>query len=408
MALTASFFQTGPFTRGDISMQREEQIRLLKILMGHLDADTNVDAGGLRENPSWVYTCPEHADKEWELFFRRHPQVIGMSADLPEPGRFITVNDFGVPILATRDQAGRFRAFANICRHRGTVVEDEPCGKKRSFSCRFHAWTYSNSGELLSIPKSSHFGEIDRAKLGLVEYPAAEKYGLLWVHPVRDEDLDVDALLGGLAPEFESWDFGSLALAGVDTFEMPLNWKLAVDTFGETYHFSTLHKNSLARTFHGNVQGYDTYGRNHRMTLCLKAIDDMRRKPESEWQITEGANPNYYLFPNIQLNVGQHGSTVLVRTYPDPKNVSRSISRISFYAPKFIIDNFADQFADSMNFFASIIRDEDYVAAASSQVGANAGVVEKFIFGRNEPALHHYHNTYREALGMEPLPLLPG
>ncbi len=28
------------------------------------------------------------------------------------------------------------------------------------------------------------------------------------------------------------------------------------------------------------------------------------------------------------------------------------------------------------------------------------------LFGRNEPALHHYHNTYREALGMEPLPLI--
>jgi hypothetical protein len=28
------------------------------------------------------------------------------------------------------------------------------------------------------------------------------------------------------------------------------------------------------------------------------------------------------------------------------------------------------------------------------------------VFGRNEPALHHYHNTYRAALGMEPLPLL--
>lgn len=33
---------------------------------------------------------------------------------------------------------------------------------------------------------------------------------------------------------------------------------------------------------------------------------------------------------------------------------------------------------------------------------------EYTIFGRNEPALHHYHNTYREALGMEPLELLPG
>jgi hypothetical protein len=28
------------------------------------------------------------------------------------------------------------------------------------------------------------------------------------------------------------------------------------------------------------------------------------------------------------------------------------------------------------------------------------------LFGRNEPALHPYHNTYREALGMEPLELI--
>jgi hypothetical protein len=28
------------------------------------------------------------------------------------------------------------------------------------------------------------------------------------------------------------------------------------------------------------------------------------------------------------------------------------------------------------------------------------------VFGRNEPALHHYHNTYREALGMDLLPLI--
>jgi len=27
-------------------------------------------------------------------------------------------------------------------------------------------------------------------------------------------------------------------------------------------------------------------------------------------------------------------------------------------------------------------------------------------FGRNEPALHHYHNTYREALGLQKLPIL--
>ena len=48
------------------------------------------------------------------------------------------------------------------------------------------------------------------------------------------------------------------------------------------------------------------------------------------------------------------------------------------------------------------------MAAAASQVGAEAGLQESVLFGRNEPALHHYHNTYREALGMELLPLLEG
>ena len=33
----------------------------------------------------------------------------------------------------------------------------------------------------------------------------------------------------------------------------------------------------------------------------------------------------------------------------------------------------------------------------TTQKTAEAGLVKEFIFGRNEPALHHYHNTYRGA-----------
>ena len=56
--------------------------------------------------------------------------------------------------------------------------------------------------------------------------------------------------------------------------------------------------------------------------------------------------------------------------------------------------------------FGEIIRDEDYAAAAASRVGADSGVQDAVVFGRNEPALHHDHDTYREALGLPPLPLL--
>jgi hypothetical protein len=46
------------------------------------------------------------------------------------------------------------------------------------------------------------------------------------------------------------------------------------------------------------------------------------------------------------------------------------------------------------------------VVAAASHKGMKSGVVDAITFGRNEPALHHYHNTWREALGYQRLPLI--
>ena len=56
--------------------------------------------------------------------------------------------------------------------------------------------------------------------------------------------------------------------------------------------------------------------------------------------------------------------------------------------------------------FGDVIRDEDYVVAASSHKGLLSGQLDYLTFGKNEPALHHYHNTYREALGLQSLPLI--
>jgi len=388
-------------------MKKEEQVRLLKLLMQRLDHGTNVDAGFMLKNPASVYTCPEMAKKEWDTFFRGHPQMVGLSADLPEHGSFLTTNDFGVPVLATRDGEGRFQAFLNVCRHRGVTLEPEAAGKRKHFSCPFHAWTYSNAGDLVSIPKESHFGDIDKACHGLIRLPAVERYGFLFVHPRPDGELDVDALLGGLAPEFESWGWESLINIGHDTYDMPLNWKLSMDTFGETYHFTALHKDTLAQNFYGNVQCYDTFGRNHRMILCMKSIDELRDLPEESWHISQGSFPVYYLFPNVQLNISPFGM-VAVRAYPDRANAGRSISRISFYSRAEPLEERREEILGISQTFASIIRDEDYAVAARSQVGAESGLQEHLIFGRNEPALHHYHNTYRAALGMEPLERYPG
>jgi len=383
-------------------MEKQEQIRLVRQLMQRLDDDTNVDAGVVLRNPTSAYTCPELAEREWQSFFRSHPQVIGLSGDLREPGSFLTVNDFGVPVLAVRDEGGEFRAFLNVCRHRGVLLEEEHHGKRSRFVCPFHAWTYSNAGDLVGLPKAGHFGDIDKSCHGLIPLPAVERHGFLWVHPVPDGSIDTAALLGGLADEFDSWGFAGLQNIGYDTYDMRLNWKLTMDTFGETYHFTSLHRNTLALNFYGNVQAYDVFGRNHRMVLCKRDIDGLRGQPEANWEITEASLPVYYLFPNIQLNVFSFG-LVMVRAYPDPVDPARSISRLSMYARPELLEREGSMISSVASAFAEVVRDEDYVVASRSQLGADSGVADYVIFGRNEPALHHYHNTYREALGMPPL-----
>jgi hypothetical protein len=196
-------------------------------------------------------------------------------------------------------------------------------------------------------------------------YLSQERATREWAEFFQGEgDLDVDSLLGDLGPELESWKI-------------------------ERFVF--------------------------RMTLCMKSIDDLRGKPKETWNVLHGSVPVYYLFPNVQLIMSAAGPT-LVRVYPDGANPHQSFSQIGFYLNPHALESevakrFAAQrgvsveqlFASRMEDFARVIQSEDYVAAASGHRGAAGGAQDYVLFGRNEPALHHYHNTYRDALGMEPL-----
>jgi phenylpropionate dioxygenase-like ring-hydroxylating dioxygenase large terminal subunit len=393
-------------------MDHAEHVRLIRMLMTQLDEDTNVDAGGWRRVPVTDYTEPTRAQAEWDNFFQHGPLVMGLSADLPEAGSFFTNDDLGRPILCTRDADGAFHAFLNVCRHRGTILESEARGRKRVFTCPFHAWSYGSDGALRSVPRQEHFGRVDRDCNSLVELPSAERHGLLWLSLDRASLFDIDAELGDLGPELAAWELARATATWRTRYDHAMNWKLAIDTFGETYHFDALHRDTLASFLHGNCQAYDTYGRHHRMLLTSRRIDDLRQRPEEDWHLLRATIPVYYLFPNVQLILGAGGPT-LVRVYPEGADPHRSFSRIDFYTHPHASE-FSDEGAQAQTEeailaraqgFAEVIRDEDYVAAASSHRGATSGAITHFTFGRNEPALHHYHQTYRAALDLPELPL---
>lgn len=409
-------------------MHHDIQIEILKTLMNQLDTGTNVDAGEQVHMSPYVYACPDVAAREWQTLFRDHPQMIGFSGDLPEPGSFLTVDDFGTPVLAVRAKDGGFRAFLNICRHRGARVANEERGRASRFFCTYHAWGYANTGELLSVPQEAAFGAVDKACHGLIALPAEERDGMLWVHPKPDGVLDLDAVLGGLAGEIATQRLGDYVHSGDKTIEMRLNWKLANDRFGETYHFAKLHKDTLGRIAYGDALAYEEFGRNHRFCFARRAIDTIRLRPESEWRAIEGATVLYYLFPNIQIVFGE-GRVSLVRLYPVAGEPGRSITRITQYFTQAMLDrvraaerdpNVFKLSADNVythdfrpgdamtaealaEVFTSTIEREDYVMGEQQQRSAESGLIDRVTFGRNEAALHHFHRCFRDALGMEPL-----
>jgi phenylpropionate dioxygenase-like ring-hydroxylating dioxygenase large terminal subunit len=406
-------------------MKRETELSILKELMLQLDEKRNVDAGVLLRNPTSVYTCPEIAARERELLFRRHPQLNALSGSLPKPGSYLTVDDFGVPVLATRDAECRFRAFVNACRHRGARLA-EGSGESAHFVCPFHNWVYSSGGALEAIPLERHVGAIDKACHGLVELPAVERAGLLFVHPDPEGVIDLDTQLVGLEEEIASWGFGALVPVEETVIDGRLNWKLANDTFGETYHFSRLHKNTLGQIFYGDALGYEAFGRNHRFVIATKHIDALRTRPENEWRLVDATSPLYYLFPNIQLSFGD-GSVSLIKIYPHPTDPARSRTRVIHYfsrerialasadredLEKVTAENAYESRAGTdavltlsalTEVFDSTIEQEDYRMGAHQQRAADSGRLEYVVFGRNEPALHHYHAHLREALGLPPL-----
>ncbi|MFT7220645.1 MAG: phenylpropionate dioxygenase-like ring-hydroxylating dioxygenase large terminal subunit [Candidatus Azotimanducaceae bacterium] len=409
-------------------MKQEVQVEILKELMEQVDSGKNIDSGVQYRMPTSAYCCPDIAAKEWDIFFQNHPQFIGLSNDLPEPGSFLTIDDFGTPVLATRDNNGQFHAFLNACRHRGVRVSQEERGRKNIFTCPFHAWSYSNAGALVAIPDEDHFGPIDKTCNGLIELPAVERDGLLWVHPQPGGELDIDELLGTpLSEELASYHLGDLVHGGSKTITMNLNWKLANDTFGETYHFGKLHRNTLAKIYPGNNLHLKEFGRNHRFVTASPAMSQFRGMPESEWDIHVGAAfVLYYLFPNITLIVG-NGTCTIVKMYPDPDNAGRSTSQIFAYYSQATIDAAeaakaegslgevsSDTVYDSekrgvatlegtMEVFTSTVENEDYLMGELQQKSAENGLLEHVIFGRNEPPLHHFHKTFREVLGLSPL-----
>ncbi len=365
-------------------------LALTRRALAHYRNRTTDQADSIMPMPVSAYTDPDRYRREVDRIFRRLPLGMALSLEVPSPGSYVAFHALGAPLLLVRGDDGVVRAFLNACRHRGAPVCEPGRGNARVFACPYHAWTFNTRGELVGRYRGDTFGEVDEAALGLTPLACAERSGLIWVMLTPGETFDVDAWLGPFQDQLNTLKLADWHL--YDQREIPgPGWKVTMDGYLEVYHHDAVHGKTVGQHTVGNLLVHDTYGPHQRLVFGRKSLGELEGRPEGEWEPGRDIRLIHSCFPNLSVSgiLGDHCLVSHILPGPTPETTVTRQTVLAAKAPETPEERRASETFSAMVLKA--VRDEDYAMGFRIQAGLNCGANEEFLFGRNEPAVQHYH-----------------
>ena len=248
-----------------------------QVIAGRLDwQDSSEPAARI---PVENYFSADVRDAEVEQLFRPLPLIVGHAGELP-PGHVLAHDEYGVPMLLTRDADGRFRAFLNVCRHRGMRLVDAStqAAPKASIVCPYHGWTYRLEGALRHRLHAEAFDRLrrERREPGRPAGRGAPRPALGRAYGRRDDRRR--AFLGGLDDELPFFGVAGLRLFRTVRAEYPANWKLIVDAFLEAYHIRVLHKDTIYPFFADGLTAAARFGPHIQSLVARRAAEPWAKR----------------------------------------------------------------------------------------------------------------------------------
>jgi Rieske 2Fe-2S family protein len=352
------------------------------------DDETPVDVEGLaaalrpfgesRLLPRDAYVEASVFDWEQRHFFRSGWMGVGRSEDVALVGDQRAEWVGGAGVFLVRAEDGRLRAFANACRHRGHELLR--CGESRNrpiIVCPYHSWSYRLDGSLRNAPRFDEWSSFVPDENGLVELPAEEWLGLIFVAmthdvvPLREHLAKLEALVDVYEPE-------RLRRAAHHEYVVQANWKVVIENYQECYHCAMIHPELCAVS-------PPRSGENYRVTergawvggwMALRdGVDTMSLDGRSGGTVLRGLDERarrevvyLVLFPNVLLSL--HPDYVMTHVLtplgPDRTSVrcSWSFSPEDLERPEFDPSYAVD--------FWDITNRQDFAACESVQRGVTS------------------------------------
>ncbi len=202
--------------------------------------------------PLEIHNDADLFELEMEHIFRRGWQFVGFEAEVPEPGDYVVRPIADDDYIITRDEDGEVQILLNSCAHQGTPVCTMERGNSSHFRCRYHGWTFDNSGDLVGVTMLNEaYGDekVDKAANGLQPIGKFGSYkGLLFACPDPDAE-PLEEFLGEFTwylDFFAGTEEAGLEVHGPLRHTASVNWKIPVmNTIGDTYHGPTTHRSVI-------------------------------------------------------------------------------------------------------------------------------------------------------------------
>lgn len=192
-----------------------------------------------------VMTDPEVFAQERDKIFSKTWLYLGHETELKKPNDFKTRTVGGRPLIFARDKKGEIRVWVNSCPHRGAMICREDSGNARFMTCAYHGWSFSTSGDLVSLPGDGAYSP-DFERPSLAGPAKVDSYrGFVFVS-FNPDVVDLKTHLAGAAEYLDLVSDMSEeqmeVLEGTHHYSVRANWKLLVENSFDGYHAMSTHQ----------------------------------------------------------------------------------------------------------------------------------------------------------------------
>jgi phenylpropionate dioxygenase-like ring-hydroxylating dioxygenase large terminal subunit len=257
--------------------------------------------------PAAAYTSPEFFQSEMRHIHLRRWFFVGRVDELGSPGDYRAIETIAGPVLLVRDLAGEVRAFANCCRHRGSLLATGS-GNRRMIVCPYHGWGYRLDGSLAAAPEMERTADFRPEQHGLTRLRMETIHGFIFLAIDRTAaSLRED--LGNFPSIFASHRLDEMKCTWRMDFDAACNWKLLVENAMESYHTGYIHAKTVGAQTSIDIETTGEWE-------CIQVLDDASIAvlgeapapfPPNAGLSQEAQRGTYFsmIFPSIQFAVAQ-------------------------------------------------------------------------------------------------------